>query len=664
MLAQITKWVHQSPLSALLLKCINATWAQMIAAALLGAVGTLGFAPYHQWVLLLISLSFEIFLLTRLRCKKHVFCSLLIYFTALNALTLEWLNFVMTGFGQLPLIASWLIELLFSAYLAIFHALLGTLAFSLALKRLKPQAANSTAAAPAPAVPVQCAESTTNAAATAADAEAEDDEDYDDSDALPQRGMAALGEERELTGGALPGWVPNSEQLSGVSIKGYPCFKLGQHEVRFYQNAFVLCFLPLALIGADFIIGWLFTGFPWMYLGYGLLDSPFSAYVPLVGVRGLSFIILLCAGALALTVERSYVYLPIAGVLFLGALFTQGISYVKELPPVTMAGVQGNIAQAIKWDPRNTLPTIDKYLNLTTPLIGSNDLIIWPESALPVFIGQVEPLMADLNRYSYERHSPILVGIQRYEPPRTSFNSIFMLGQAAELAAAQVYDKRALVPFGEVIPLESQLRSLGPLFNFPMSSFTRGAYEQAQLQLTLAAKDNTATSTADSTKDTGSAEATNSANRANDASRTLNFVPAICYESIFPELIADMADESTNGIIMVSNDSWYGDTRGPAEHLAIARIRALELQKPMMRVTNSGITAYIDAQGHIVKRLPQNVDGVLQVDFVPTQGQTPYGHLGNLPLYALLLLTAIVGWALRRRTLTLEQASLSTLIRP
>ena len=635
MLAQITKWVHQSPLSALLLKCINATWAQMIAAALLGAVGTLGFAPYHQWVLLLISLSFEIFLLTRLRCKKHVFCSLLIYFTALNALTLEWLNFVMTGFGQLPLIASWLIELLFSAYLAIFHALLGTLAFSLALKRLKPQAANSTAAAPAPAVPVQCAESTTNAAATAADAEAEDDEDYDDSDALPQRGMAALGEERELTGGALPGWVPNSEQLSGVSIKGYPCFKLGQHEVRFYQNAFVLCFLPLALIGADFIIGWLFTGFPWMYLGYGLLDSPFSAYVPLVGVRGLSFIILLCAGALALTVERSYVYLPIAGVLFLGALFTQGISYVKELPPVTMAGVQGNIAQAIKWDPRNTLPTIDKYLNLTTPLIGSNDLIIWPESALPVFIGQVEPLMADLNRYAYERHSPILVGIQRYEPPRTSFNSIFLLGQASDLAAAQVYDKRALVPFGEVIPMESQLRKLGPLFNFPMSSFTKGAYDQAQLKLNQVA-----------------------------AECTLNFVPAICYESIFPELIAAMADESTNGTIMVSNDSWYGDTRGPQEHLAIARMRALELQKPMMRVTNSGITAYIDAQGKVVKRLPQNVDGVLQVEFVPTQGQTPYGRFGNLPLYVLIVLVAALGLALRRRDITAEQESLSTLIRP
>lgn len=647
MLAQITKWAHQSPLSSLMLKCIKSTWATMLASLLLGALATLGFAPYHQWVLLLISLAFEIFLLMRLRCKKYVFLSLLLYFTALNALTLEWLNFVMTGFGQLPLLASWLIELIFSAYLAFFHALLGTLAFSLALKRLKPTAPAATpaqpasspaqpASSPAQPAPTQSADAAQSAAAKEEScAEADEDEDYDDSDAQPSRGISSLMGDPELTGGALPGWVPNSEHLTGQSIKGYPCFKLKGHEVRFYKNVFALCFLPLALIGADFIIGWLFTGFPWMYLGYGLLDGPFSAYAPLVGVRGLSFLFFICAGALALAVERSYVYLPIAGVLFLIALFTQGISYVKDLAPVTMAGIQGNIAQAIKWDPRNTLPTIDKYLDLTHPLIGHNDLIIWPESALPVFIGQVEPLMADLNSYAYERHSPILVGIQRYEPPRTSFNSIFLLGQASDLAAAQVYDKRALVPFGEVIPMESQLRKLGPLFNFPMSSFTKGAYDQAQLKLNQVA-----------------------------AECTLNFVPAICYESIFPELIAAMADESTNGIIMVSNDSWYGDTRGPQEHLAIARMRALELQKPMMRVTNSGITAYIDAQGKVVKRLPQNVDGVLQVEFVPTQGQTPYGRFGNLPLYVLIVLVAALGLALRRRDITAEQESLSTLIRP
>ena len=657
MLAQITKWVHQSPLSSLMLKCIKSTWATMLASLFLGALATLGFAPYHQWVLLLISLAFEIFLLMRLSCKKHVFLSLLLYFTALNALTLEWLNFVMTGFGQLPLLASWLIELIFSAYLALFHALLGTLAFSLALKRLKPNqpttpaqpaakaqnvvqsAAQSAASKDHPndasAQPNDASAQPNDAAQDESSAESDEDEDYDDSDAQPSRGISSLMGSPELTGGALPGWVPNSEHLSGQSIKGYPCFTLKGHEVRFYKNVFALCFLPLALIGADFIIGWLFTGFPWMYLGYGLLDGPFSAYAPLVGVRGLSFLFFICAGALALAVERSYVYLPIAGVLFLIALFTQGISYVKDLAPVTMAGIQGNIAQAIKWDPRNTIPTIDKYLDLTHPLIGHNDLIIWPESALPVFIGQVEPLMADLNSYAYERHSPILVGIQRYEPPRTSFNSIFLLGQAPELAAAQIYDKRALVPFGEVIPLESQLRKLGPLFNFPMSSFTKGAYDQAQLQLKQVA-----------------------------AERTLNFVPAICYESIFPELIAAMADESTSGIIMVSNDSWYGDTRGPQEHLAIARMRALELQKPMMRVTNSGITAYIDAQGKLVKRLPQNVDGVLQVEFVPTQGQTPYGRFGNLPLYILMVLTALLGLTLRRRDITVEQESLSTLIRP
>ena len=645
MLAQITKWVHQSPLSSLMRTGIKSTWATMLASLILGALATLGFAPYHQWVILLISLAFEIFLLMRLSCKKHIFLSLLLYFTALNALTLEWLNFVMTGFGQLPLLASWLIELIFSAYLAFFHALLGTVAFSLALKRLKPTTPAQTDT-PTPAAQTDAAAQTdTSTQPTKADqadgadrsaessADSDDDDDYDDSDALPSRGVAAVMTTPELTGGALPGWVPNSEQLNGQSIKGYPCFKLKGHEVRFYKNVFALCFLPLALIGADFIIGWLFTGFPWMYLGYGLLDGPFSAYAPLVGVRGLSFLFFICAGALALAVERSYVYLPIAGVLFLIALFTQGISYVKELAPVTMVGIQGNIAQAIKWDPRNTIPTIDKYLNLTRPLIGHNDLIIWPESALPVFIGQVEPLMADLNSYAYERHSPILVGIQRYEPPRTSFNSIFLLGQAPDLNAAQIYDKRALVPFGEVIPFESQLRKLGPLFNFPMSSFTKGASDQAQLQL-------------------------------KSEERTLNFVPAICYESIFPELLATMADDSTNGIIMVSNDSWYGDTRGPQEHLAIARMRALELQKPMMRVTNSGITAYIDAQGQLVKRLPQNVDGVLQVELVPTQGQTPYGRLGNLPLCVLMVLTAAAGLTLRRREITAEQESLSTLIRP
>lgn len=621
MLAQITKWVHQGPLNSWVLTLINSTWSLMLGSLLLGAAGTLGFAPYHQWVILLISLSFEIFLLTRLRCKKHVFFSLWLYFTALNALTLEWLNFVMTGFGELPLLVAWLIELIFSAYLSLFHALLGTLAFALSLKRLK--------AAPAPAA-------VTTGPQVNEEKDEEDDEAYDDSDAMPMRGMAALMNEpkSELTGGALPGWVPNQDHLRDASIKGYPCFKLGNKEVRFYKNVFALCFLPLALICADFIIGWLFSGFPWMYLGYGMLDSPFSAYAPLVGVRGLSLLIMGCAGALALTVERSYVYLPIAGMLFLLALFTQGMSYVSADKPVTMAGVQGNIAQAIKWDPRNTLPTIDKYLNLTTPLLGKHDLIIWPESALPVFIGQIQPLMEDLNRYAHELKSPVLIGIQRHEPPCTSFNSMFLLGQDEDFNAAQHYDKRALVPFGETIPFEQHLRDLGPLFNFPMSSFTKGKEQQNQFQLTLS--DN----------------------------RTLHLVPIICYESIFPELIAKSTDENTSALIMVSNDSWYGDTRGPEEHLAIARMRALELQKPMMRVTNSGITAYIDAQGKVVKRLEQNVAGVLEAKLVPTKGQTPYGHLGNIPLFILMALTLGLGLYLRRREVSVEKESLQGLVRP
>ena len=115
---------------------------------------------------------------------------------------------------------------------------------------------------------------------------------------------------------------------------------------------------------------------------------------------------------------------------------------------------------------------------------------------------------------------------------------------------------------------------------------------------------------------------------------------------------------------MISNDSWYGDTRGPQEHLAIAQMRSLEMQKPMIRVTNSGITAYINEKGEIVKRLDSNIDGVLEMDFVPTKGMTPYVRLGNIPLYIILLLLVSLGFYLRSQDQDERLAQLKELIRP
>ena len=729
-------------------RLLHSKAALVLISLTLGLSATLGFAPYNMWVITVVSLTFEFFFISTLKSAKQVFSSLLLYFTALNAITLEWLNFVMNGFGALPLPLSWAIEILFAAYLAIFHAIFGTIAFRVALrlvtkKETAKDTATSTTPAPAPAVNTQ--------------SEANDDfddEDYDDEDAMPQRGIASLKTSQDNTHDDLP--EPSKEEIIEAldSIRpdlpgGMPGMfsqnlslpiltdKKGQQR-RFYKHVYLLCFLPVALLLADLLIGVLFTGFPWMYLGYIATDGPFASYAPLVGVRGITLVIFICAGALALTLERRFIYLPIAASLFLVGVFMMEVRYTSDLPEIKIAGVQGAIPQSIKWDPRHTMPTIEKYLSMTMEYFGKSDLIVWPESALPIFAQQIMPLLNDINIHADATGTPILLGIQRYEyakeaspasaesakssadtqnnntdanipvqpsndeqlitingkssdtqqataqtaaqataqaaaqaaepaaeltkandkevvaqstaeqaaqdnsadahhgqllsrPPRLSYNSLFLMGQGDQLAYVQIYDKRKLVPFGEVVPFAQYTRALGSIFNFPMSSFTPGSEQQQQMHL---------------------------------EQKDLYFIPAICYESIFPEAMAAMHDERTNGIIMVSNDSWFGDTRGPEEHLAIARMRTMEMQKPMLRITNSGISASIDALGKVQHELPRNEAAVMYEDFTPAKGNTPYMLWGNIPLYIALPLLVLVGIFFRHKEEDLQDLHFQELVRP
>lgn len=817
----------------------------VLAPAVLGLIATLGFAPYHLWVVTLATLAAEFWLVGKMVKAKQVFVSLLSYFTALNAITLDWLNFVMEGFGGMPLVLSWAVLLIFAAYLAFFHALLGAGAFRLAQRKLRPHelerihaednrhptattvstTTKSTLAVPATTATADAkattesqhitasqshtapqtasadatakAEPTTAADAAARPAESHDDDEYDDEkegESMPARGLAiftsvspittaeqtanasvsspelkrtaasaanatqgtvatAQGNNKrsaapegddaevELTvadldrirpdlPGGMPGMFNNDLRMPILTAKD------GSKRLL-YKQVLMLCFLPVALIIADFIVGWLFTGFPWMYLGYIAVEGPFSGYAPLLGVRGITLVLCIVAGALALAFERRFIYFPIAGMLFLVGIFTLGIRYTSDLAPLKVAAVQGNIPQAIKWDPQHTMPTIEKYLHLTMEYFGKSDLIIWPESAMPVFAQQIMPLLSDITIHAEATKSPILIGIQRYtvaevatedhapvanaatataasaakaaqqeitttspdevlitaknnsanttdttnttstdnapasdastaandtsaaslaqategatlraeaaQPTTTttpvkprlqvrhSYNSLLLLGQSDELADAQIYDKRKLVPFGEVVPFASITRQLGSIFNFPMSSFTAGAAKQQQMHL---------------------------------IERDLYFIPAICYESIFPEAIAALYDDHTNGILMVSNDSWFGPTRGPEEHLAIARMRTLEMQKPMIRVTNSGITAYIDSMGKVVSALPRDTDGVLTVEMVPAKGNTPFMVVGNIPLYILLPLLLLIGWYLRSKEEDIQEQNFQELVRP
>lgn len=755
---------------------LHSKLALVVISLTLGLGASLGFAPYNLWVITIISLTFEFFFIGTLNNAKQVFCSLLLYFTALNASTLEWLNFVMNGFGALPLPIAWIIEILFATYLAIFHALFGAIAFRAALRLihdcpLKPNNSGTTSNSVSDTALASNASSDSVATSkqTSAtikqplqddnvnkDYDYDNEEDTDYKDAMPQRSMSTLKATQdndiysepskdEIIAALdsikpdLPGGMPNmfSQSLALPILIS----KTGQ-KLRFYKHVYLLCFLPLALILADLLIGWLLTGFPWMYIGYIAVEGPFSSYAPWFGVRGISLVIFICASALALSLERRFLYLPIAAILFLLGIFFFEIRYTNDLSAIKVAGVQGAIPQSIKWDPRHTKPTIEKYLNLTMEYFGKSDLIVWPESAIPIFAQQIMPLLRDINIHANATESPMLIGIQRYittpsqdedkaaasnEPTdhnifslaedahgyentasadhtisentaimniadknsetapssilnkktnatttqhtqeaqvfalvsdasgraatipahqtendsltsikhkklnRQSFNSMFLLGQGEDLTTIQIYDKRKLVPFGEIVPFASYTRNLGSLFNFPMSSFTSGTAEQKQMY--LQAKD-------------------------------LYFLPAICYESIFPEAIAAMHDEHTNAILMISNDSWFGSTRGPEEHLAIARMRTMEMQKPMLRITNSGISAYIDALGKIKQQLPQEEAAVLYGDFVPAKGTTPYMIWGNIPLYIVMLLLGALGCFLCTREEDRQDQHLQELVRP
>ena len=618
-----------------------------LVSVVLGALGTLGFAPYNNWVVTLATLAFEFFFVSTFKSSKRVFFSLLLYFTAMNTFTLEWLNYVMTGFGGLPPIASYSIETLFSAYLAIFHACLGTLAFRLSMRRIKKDeletdhsqgkdsaatAANDSSASAANDNSANA--SSSNDASAKSDAKTADADDFDDEEAVEAPPPAFSSRPVPAESSASPSKMQDMPKhgISAGSTRLYPILTLKDGiDRRFFKNAFLLGFLPAALVLADYIIGVLFTGFPWMYVGYTTVDSPFASFAPLVGVRGISLLFFICAGAIALAIERRYVYLPVAGFIFFVSIIIMGIKYVTPMEPIKVAGIQGNIEQSIKWDPNHTIPSIKKYMNLTSPELGKNDVVIWPESAMPVYVQQIVPLLDDLNFLANEQETALLMGIQRVTPDKLSYNSMYVFGQSKNLFDAQIYDKRHLVPFGEVVPFENLTRQLGSIFNFPMSSFSPGALDQEQIHI---------------------------------EKFDLKFIPALCYESIFPELMLSMYSDETNGIIMISNDSWYGDTRGPIEHLAIARMRSMEMQKPMIRVTNSGITAYIDELGAIVERLPSDEEGVLHMQYVPTSGTTPYAKGGIYIFIVMVLATIALGFMLRRVRQDAFQQQFNDMIRP
>jgi apolipoprotein N-acyltransferase len=384
--------------------------------------------------------------------------------------------------------------------------------------------------------------------------------------------------------------------------------------------------LPFIWLFFEFIRSWLFTGFPWLSIGYSQINSPLSGWLPVVGEFGLSAICIMLATTVAIWLPaRKYVAsASIIVVVFLSAWVLDQYKWSNPIgKPVTIAMVQGNIEQALRWTPEQDLPTMQKYSAMTEDH-WENQVIIWPEAAIPKLEPAAVDFIAALDEQAAKKGVGMISGIVNYNfETREAFNNLIGFGskEAGDKRGHYYYQhnnrfsKNHLLPIGEFIPFESWLRGLAPIFDLPMSSFTRGAYQQENL-----------------------------------ISNGYRFAPAICFEIAFPNQINANLHENTDFIITVSNDAWFGRSHGPAQHLEIAQARAKEFGLPVLRATNTGITAFIDHRGRIQSRLPQFQAAVLSDHVQRVRGTTPYRYFGNLLAWLLTLSGFIFALWLKSKT--------------
>ncbi|MEK6592778.1 MAG: apolipoprotein N-acyltransferase [Pseudomonadota bacterium] len=391
-------------------------------------------------------------------------------------------------------------------------------------------------------------------------------------------------------------------------------------------------FMPAVWVLLEWTRSWVFTGFPWLAIGYSQVPAgPLAGYAPVLGIYGVTLATVATAGLIVVLWSRiagngqggkvepeettgqrgsRWLLIPHPSALMLLALWLGGWA-LKQVEwtqphgaPVSVSLLQGNISQDMKWREDSIRATLDSYLSLIEA--SDSRLIILPETALPLFLHDVPAdYLERVAAHARKNHGDILIGVPEKMKSGDYYNSVLSFGSTT----TQTYRKSHLVPFGEFIPLRPLLGWIVSVLAIPLQDFSRGADHQQPLQVA------------------GQRVAVN-----------------ICYEDVFGEEIIRQLPQATL-LANVSNVAWFGRSIAPQQHLQISQARALETGRTMLRATNTGVTAIIDPHGRIVRSAPEFSATTVTHTVQGYQGATPYvlwGNYGVLGL-ALLLLAAAFG---------------------
>jgi len=381
----------------------------------------------------------------------------------------------------------------------------------------------------------------------------------------------------------------------------------------------------VVFVFAEWLLTWLLTGFPWLFAGHAHLATPLAGLAPIGGVLLVSLAVALTAtmtvAAARLGIDarararagdrarwaQVVAALAVAVLPWPAGFALQRVAWVEPGETTTVALVQGNVEQSVKWDPEESARITRTYLELSEPYWDAG-LLIWPEAAITRFEHEIPDLLRELDTRGKAAGTALIFGLPHAE--RRADGSIALYNSVRAVGTGEGrYLKRRLVPFGEYVPLEDWLRGLIAFFDLPMSRASRGPEHQPLLEF-------------------GGRRA----------------VMAICYEVVYPELVRAQAAEAAV-LMTVSNDTWFGASTGPLQHLEMAQMRALENGRWMLRATNNGVTAIVDARGQIREQLPQFERGVLRGSWQVMTGTTPYTRYGYGPVLAVALLLLLwMGW--------------------